>query len=190
VPEKELVWQADRFQVVRHRFEASDGTECSRMTIRHPGAVVLLPLLPGGRVCLIRNRRIAVEKTLIELPAGTLTPGENPAEAALRELAEETGYRAGRLEPLYEFYVSPGIMNERMYLYLASELTPGPLSLELDEKIEPLVVEWSRAMSMVDRGEIEDAKTLFALLYYDRLLRSLGEHTIEDEGVQQDNTHE
>jgi ADP-ribose pyrophosphatase len=98
-----------RFRVVRHVQTGADGREHVKETIQHPGAVAILPLLDDDRVCLIHNFRIAVGKTLIELPAGTLEPGEDPAATASRELIEETGYRGERLEKLCEFSMSPGI---------------------------------------------------------------------------------
>lgn len=158
-----------RFKVVRHFETARDGSIHIRDTVQHPGAVAILPLLDGGRVCLIRNFRIAVGRTLVELPAGTLEPGEEPGHTAARELAEETGYVASSIEPLREFTMSPGILNERMHLFLARGLRAGPTAREAGEKIENLEVPWAEAMQMVDEGEIEDAKTLVGLLFYDRL---------------------
>ena len=94
--EPEVLLQAGRFRVVRMSRRLTDGTLHSREVVQHPGAVVILPLLADGRVCLIRNYRMTVGETLLELPAGTLDAGEDPAETARRELTEETGYRAGR----------------------------------------------------------------------------------------------
>ncbi len=143
-----------------------DGAQHVREVVRHPGAVVVLPLLPDGRICLLRNYRVAVRETLVELPAGTLEPDEDPAETARRELAEETGYRAGRIEHLLNFWMSPGILDERMHLYLAEDLRPGPTALEAGEDIQPLLCTWDEAMEMIRRGEIRDAKTLTGLLYW------------------------
>jgi ADP-ribose pyrophosphatase len=126
-------------------------------------------MLDPQTVCLIRNFRPAVEQTLVELPAGTLEPNESPDRTARRELAEETGYVADRVEKLHEFFMSPGILNERMVLYLATGLTPGPTCLDESEEIERLIVGWDEAMQMVHQGHIQDAKTLVGLLYYDRL---------------------
>ncbi|REK17219.1 MAG: NUDIX hydrolase [Planctomycetota bacterium] len=167
--EPELLLTARRFRVVRHREIGNDGREHVKETVQHPGAVTILPILDDGRVCLIRNWRVAVGKTLVELPAGTLEPDEDPAANAARELIEETGFRAASIEPLREFTMSPGILNERMHLYLATGLTPGETALEAGERIEPLVVSWEEAMGMVDDGTIEDAKTLVGLMYYDRV---------------------
>lgn len=137
-------------------------------TIRHPGAVTIVPFIDDEHVCLIRNDRMAVGQTLIELPAGTLEEGEDPIDAAHRELTEETGYRAEVIEHLDSFWMSPGILNERMHLFLARGLTAGSTKLEADERIETFIVRWREALDMVDRGIIQDAKTIIGLLYYDR----------------------
>lgn len=169
-PEELLVTRI--FRVVRRRQRGSDGREHVRDVVEHPGAVTILPILDDGRVCLIRNLRVAVGKTLVELPAGTLEPGEDPAVTARRELAEETGYRSASVERLREFFMSPGILSERMHLYLARGLQPGTTALEPGEQIETLVVPWSEAMRMAFDGTIEDAKTLIGLLHYDHLRRN------------------
>ena len=166
-PEEILVTR--RFRVVRHTGLGPDGKLHVRETVQHPGAVTILPVFDDGRVCLIRNYRVAVDKTLVELPAGTLEPGEDPEMTAGRELIEETGYRAASMEKLSEFYMSPGILNERMHLYVARGLRPGPAALEPGEQIETWVVPWAEAMRMAFDGSIEDAKTLIGLLYFDRL---------------------
>lgn len=160
-----------RFRVIRHRQASPDGSVHIRDTVQHPGAVAILPLVAEDKVCLIRNYRIAVGKTLIELPAGTLEPGEDPAVTAYRELIEETGYRADSIEKLREFTMSPGILNERMYLFVARGLTAGPTALEAGEEIQSLVVSWDEAMRMVYDGTIEDAKTLVGLMHYDHMRR-------------------
>ncbi len=170
-PADELLLDTARFQVVRRAQTLADGGVRQREVVLHPGAVVLLPLLPDGRVCLIRNYRVAVEQTLIELPAGTIDSGETPFETAHRELIEETGYRAASLEPLCEFLMSPGILNERMHLFLATGLTAGEQALEAGEQIERLIVPWDEALSMIDDGRIQDAKTIVGLLMYARRIR-------------------
>jgi ADP-ribose pyrophosphatase len=161
-----ILFQGRRFRVERAVQVTPDGVEHVREVVRHPGAVVILPLLDDGRICFIRNYRVAVDQTLIELPAGTLEPGEDPAVTAVRELAEETGYRAGRIEHLLTFCMSPGILDERMHLYFAEKLQPGPMALEAGEDIEPMLCTWAESLDMMRRGEIRDAKTLVGLLYY------------------------
>ena len=165
--EHEPLFRGKRFDVVRLVQVTSGGEEHVREVVRHPGAVTILPLLDDGRVCLVRNFRAAVDQTLVELPAGTLEPGEDPAVTAERELAEETGYRAERIRPLAAFYMSPGILDERMYLFLATGLKPGPMSLDPGEEIQPLLTTWQEALEMARDGRIQDAKTLAGLLYYE-----------------------
>jgi ADP-ribose pyrophosphatase len=166
-----VLFEGARFRVEQVMQTAPDGTPHAKQIVRHPGAVVLLPLLDDGRICLIENYRASVEQTLIELPAGTLEPGEDPAQTARRELAEETGYRAGCIEPLATFYMSPGILDERMVLYLATELQPGPTALEAGEDIRPRCCTWDKALAMVRDGRIRDAKTMLGLLYYQAFCR-------------------
>jgi len=172
VTDPDILFEGRRFRVRRQEHRTADGTLHVREIVEHPGAVVVLPLLSDGQVCLIRNYRTAVGRTLIELPAGTLEPGEPHAETARRELAEETGYRAESMTLLHEFFMSPGILNERMFLYDARGLTLGERHLDAGEQIENLVVTWSEAVAMADDGRIEDAKTLVGILYHDHRLRS------------------
>jgi ADP-ribose pyrophosphatase len=167
----QILLKTERFSVEEVQRILSDGTIRNRAVIRHPGAVVILPLVGHDHVCLIRNFRAAVGRELIELPAGTLTPGENPLAAAQRELSEETGYVGGSWELMQTFFPSPGILDERMVLYRASELTPGPPAREHGEEIENLVVPWDEALRMIRDGKIEDAKTLAGLLLEDQRRR-------------------
>ena len=170
MPEQtEVLLTTKRFRVIRKKVTSPAGKSHVHETIEHPGAVTILPMLEGDRVCLIRNFRPAVGQTLIELPAGTLEPGEEPIVTAQRELAEETGYRAGRLVPLVEFFMSPGILSERMYLFVATELTAGGLDLDAGEEIDNYIVPWRDAVQMATDGTIQDAKTLIGILLYDRV---------------------
>jgi len=139
--------------------------------IRHPGAVAIVPVLSDKRVCLIRNRRVAVARELIELPAGTREPGEDPRNTAIRELQEETGFVAQQVEQLHEFFLAPGIMDERMTVYLATDLTPGDARLEANEFIENVILSLDDALKMCRDGTIEDAKTLVGLFIYEHHLR-------------------
>jgi ADP-ribose pyrophosphatase len=157
-----------RFAVIERTVAKPDGQVATLQYVRHFGSVAILPILDDGRVCLIRNRRLTVDKVLIEIPAGTREPDEPPLVTAHRELAEETGFRAGRMDELTTYYPSPGILSERMYVYVARDLTPGDPAREANEEIDNYVVSWGEALAMVDRGEIEDGKTIVALLAYDR----------------------
>jgi ADP-ribose pyrophosphatase len=144
-----------------------DGTPIERECVRHPGAVIILPILAGAQpqVILIRNFRLSLETSIFELPAGTRTPGEAPAECAARELEEETGYRAGRLSLLGKFYTSPGLSDELMWAFVATELAPVPQRLELDEFITVHPTPVGDVMAMIARNELEDAKSMLALLW-------------------------
>jgi ADP-ribose pyrophosphatase len=148
-----------------------DGTTAEREVVLHRGAVALVPMVDDRHVCLVRNRRYAIDRTLLEVPAGTIDPGESPDQTAGRELLEETGYQAGRIRRIREWYVSPGVMNERMSLYLCEDLRPGPTNHQPDEELQSVIVPWEEAMSMAEDGRIEDAKTLLALMICDRLRR-------------------
>jgi ADP-ribose pyrophosphatase len=167
----DIIYQAKRFHIERVTQVTPDGAEHTREIVRHPGAVVILPLLDDGRIVFIRNFRVAVNDTLIELPAGTLDHTNDPELTALRELAEETGYRAGKIEHLLTFCMSPGILDEKMHLFLATRLKAGEMTLEPGEDIQPFLCSWNDASAMINRGEICDAKTLVGLLYYERLVR-------------------
>jgi ADP-ribose pyrophosphatase len=167
--EPEILLETPRFRVVRRRRQLADGTWDAREAVVHPGAAVILPLVDDDHVCLIRNYRIAVDEELIELPAGTIDPPEDPLDTARRELLEETGFRASTLEKLHAYWASPGILSERMHFFMARDLTPGPARLERGEQIKTLVVPWRDALAMIDDHRICDAKTIVGLLLYDRL---------------------
>ena len=163
-----LAFTGRRFRVERLDVPAADGSTHTYDIVVHSGAAVVLPLLADGRVVLIRNERPAVEAELLELPAGTLDPPEPAIECARRELTEETGYRAGRLEPLVSFYSTPGICNEHMHAFVATELTPGETEHEPTERIRVTPMEYADALRAIGDGRIVDAKTMVTLLYYDR----------------------
>jgi ADP-ribose pyrophosphatase len=167
-----VVFKALRFNVERMVQTGADGEQHVREIVRHPGAVVILPLLDDGRVVFVRNYRVAVNERLVELPAGTIDHGEDPLATARRELAEETGYQAGNMELLLTFCMSPGILDEKMHLFAATDLSEGKMALEKGEDIQPFACSWDEALSMIRHGEIRDAKTLVGLLYYERFLRS------------------
>lgn len=169
----ETVFRGHRFRVDRVLQPTPSGPR-PRDIVRHPGSVVILPLVSATEVCLIENHRVAVERTLLELPAGTLEPGEDPAACANRELQEETGYRATQIERLHAFYAAPGISDEKMHLYLATGLLPGTAQREAGEEIENLVVPLADALAMIAEERIVDAKTIVGLLYYDVLRRQRG----------------
>jgi ADP-ribose pyrophosphatase len=163
-----VVYRGRKIQVAVDSTPLDNGVVVQRDVVIHPGAVAILPLLDADRICLVRNQRPVVGETLLEIPAGTLEPPEPPDTAARRELAEETGYRAGKWTKLTEFYPSPGVLSERTHLYLAEELTPGDMHTEQDEHIIPEIMGWREALVLALDGRIRDAKTLIALLWYAR----------------------
>jgi len=162
------LFESRRFSVVEKEVTRPDGASASVQYLKHPGSVAILPLVDDDHICLIRNRRLTVGETLIEIPAGTREPGEPPVETARRELIEETGYRTERLDELIAYYPSPGVLSEKMYVYVARELTPGEPAREANEEIDNLVVSWGDALAMIDRGEIDDGKTVMAILLWQR----------------------
>ena len=163
---RDLLIRCDRFSVERAEYIDAGGRKRWKDVIRHPGAVVILPILDDGRLCLIRNRRITVGETLLEVPAGTLDPSETPEACAYRELKEETGYTAGKMDYVGSFYVSPGILDERMHLFFATDLTAGEQDLMPDEQIVTELISHESALNALFSGEIKDAKTMISLLRY------------------------
>ena len=141
-----------------------DGSERRREVVEHPGAVAILPVLPGGELVLVRQYRHAVGRTLLEVPAGTREPDESTESCAYRELAEETGYRASSLRELIRFYVSPGWANEELVTYVVTDLQPGDPRPEDDERLEIVPVRPEDVPGLINRGEIGDAKTIIALM--------------------------
>jgi ADP-ribose pyrophosphatase len=135
-----------------------------REVVRHPGSAVIVPVFPDETVALVRQYRHPAVKYLLEIPAGTLNEGERPEIGAARELEEELGYVAGKLEKLSEFFVSPGFCEEKMWVYLATDLSQTKQKLDEDELIEVLRVGLSEALEMISDGEIEDAKTIIGLM--------------------------
>ena len=166
---RRVIFRGLKIDLALQRVGLRDGTIAEREVVLHRGAVALVPMVDEGHVCLVRNRRYAIDRTLLEVPAGTIDTGELPDQTAERELLEETGYHAGRIRRIRDWYVSPGVMNERMYLYLCEDLRPGPADHQLDEELQSVVVPWEEAMSMAEDGRIEDAKTLLALMFCERL---------------------
>lgn len=164
------LYRGAKFDFELVRYPGRGGTTLERQIIRHPGAVVILPLLrePGRdevRIVLIRNHRIPAGTHLLELPAGTREPGEPPEVTAGRELVEETGYRAAKITPLGSYYTSPGLSDELMWAFVATGLEPAGQDLEDDERITVEVVTGSELGTLIDRGEMQDAKSMLTVLW-------------------------
>ncbi|RLS83232.1 MAG: NUDIX hydrolase [Planctomycetota bacterium] len=167
VPAADVLLVARRFRVVCRTEPGPGGAGRVREVIEHPGSVVVVPLLSPVEVCLVEVVRVAVGRTLLELPAGTLDRVESLEAAAARELAEETGYRSRCLTAAGAFWMSPGILRERMHLFVAEGLEPGPQTLEPGEQIRVRIVRWEEAIAMCLEGAIDDAKTVAGLLLVD-----------------------
>ncbi len=144
--------------------ELSDGRRATREVVTHPGAVAIVPLLPDGRVVLIRQYRHAAGRVLWELPAGVLEKGEEPLDCARRELVEETGYLAGKLSPLFSVFLSPGFSTELIHLFLAQDLRKVEAAPEVDEQLEIVEIPLAEAEAMVQRGEVQNAAAVCGLL--------------------------
>ena len=147
-----------------------DGGTAKRELVRHPGAVAVVPLI-GDDVLMVRQFRVAAGRVMLEIPAGTLNPGEDPRLCAERELQEETGYRPGNLESLGGIFVAPGYTTEFIHLFLATDLIESRLDMDDDEFIELVRMPLANVLAMIERGEIEDGKSTSALL---KVARRLG----------------
>ncbi len=141
-----------------------DGVEYQREMVVHRGSAVIVPLFEDGTVALVRQYRHPAGDYLLEIPAGSLEDGEDPLTGAKRELEEEIGVTAANLERIAEFYVSPGFLTEKMYVFLATELTETGQQLEDDELIEIQRIPLTEAAHLARTGQIQDAKTIIGLL--------------------------
>src|SRR3954467_14863923 len=156
VVERQVVYEGKKVRLELHALEDEEtGKRHRREVCVHPGAVVILPFVDAEHILLIRNRRYAVGQTLVELPAGTLERSEDPMNCAGRELIEETGYIAGRLKPLGDFFTSPGILSEKMYAFAAYDLTRAQqgAALEEGEEIELAPANLDEAIDMIRYGQ-------------------------------------
>ena len=147
-----------------------NGSVAKREIVDHPGGVTILPMDADGNVYCVRQYRYAFSTEMLEVPAGKLEPGEEPLSAALRELSEETGIAAGRIDFLGSFPMSPGFCTEVLHLYLARELSFGEAHLDVDELLDVETHTLAELLDMVMRGEVTDAKTVIAVLMAARLI--------------------
>ena len=162
----ELVFQGRVAQVHKVGVQMPDGKVVQRDWIHYEGAAVVLPVRDDGGIVMIRNYRFAVEEHLWELPAGMLETNEPPEHCAARELTEETGYTAGKIEKLGAFYTGPGTTDELMHAFLATELTDGRQNLEPYEQITVESFPPQQVREMIVDGTIHDGKTIAALGMY------------------------
>jgi len=167
----EMIYQGRVFGLRRDEVLEPSGLRTKREVITHPGSVVVLPVLPDGRIVMIRQYRHATRQYLWELVAGRKEPEETPKQGAARELLEETGYRAKRFKVFMDFFPTPGFLEERMYLLLAEGLTAGEAQPEEDEKIEVRPFRLKELQQMIKSGRLRDAKSIAGILFYLTFLR-------------------
>lgn len=160
-----IIYSGKKIQVRKDEIILDDGRKAMRETVEHPGSAAIIPFISEHEILLIQQYRHAIKETIYEIPAGTLDKGEAFYTCAERELEEETGYRAGILEPLIILYPSPGILSETMHLFKATKLTKTQTNYQVDESIKGIVqVKLSEAFDMIRKGILRDAKTVCSIL--------------------------
>jgi ADP-ribose pyrophosphatase len=160
----DTIFKGHAFSVELLLTRLPDGNRKVYELVRHSEAVTLVPIDSAGQIYFVRQYRIGASQALLELPAGVLEPGEDPAGGAGREVREETGLAAGKLLKLGEFFLAPGYSSELMHVFLATDLYPAPLEADEDEFLQVETMPVQRVFEMVDTGLIKDGKTLAALL--------------------------
>ena len=162
--ESQSIFKGLVFNVERDRLREENGCEIIREVVRHAGGAGCLPLFDDGRVALVKQYRHPARRDLLEIPAGKIEANETPVECAAREVEQEIGFRVGRIEWLAEFYSTPGFCEEKLYVYLATDLEQAKQNLDHDEFVEVIYLQLDEAVAMAERGEIQDSKTIVALL--------------------------
>ncbi len=164
-PEKvETIYEARVFRLCRETVTLPGGVKTTLDVIHHPGSSAIVPLLHENQVVMIKQYRHSLRDFIWEIPAGTLDPGEDPLECARRELIEEVGYRAKKFKKLGEIIAAPGYCDEKIHLYLATELEPASQSLDHDEVVEVVHLPLEETLHMIRDGRIQDAMTIIGLL--------------------------
>lgn len=171
----ELLLKGRAFAIRRDWLKTPSGGETKFDIIEHHGSVIIVPVDADGNLLLVRQYRHAAAQNLLELPAGTLEEGEEPSVCAAREIREETGYAAGKLTKLGEFFLAPGYSTEQMSVFLAVDLTYAPLDADEDEFLSVEKVPVGEALSRAVRGELPDAKSLAALFLAQGHLGRIGQ---------------
>jgi ADP-ribose pyrophosphatase len=162
------LFQARRFAVEEVTEQLQDGSKLVRNIVRHPGAVVVLPVIDENSICLVHTYRAAIDRWNLELPAGTLDKGLPSSEVAKLELLEETGYQASEWTHVHTFTMSPGILDEKMHFFVAKQLVAGEAQREVGEQMENRILTWAEIDRLLRDRQIIDAKTLVCLLWYMR----------------------
>ncbi|NCJ15003.1 NUDIX domain-containing protein [Staphylococcus pseudintermedius] len=167
---KESIYKGKIIEVEKHKVSLPNNGTAYREVVKHNGAVAICALTPDQQVILVKQYRKALEQELLEIPAGKLEPGEDRESAAMRELEEETGYKAKKLTLIGEVYGTPGFSNEKISVYFADDLVEGKVNLDEDEFVEKVLYSLDDVKKAVEARTIEDAKTFIAfqhlLLHY------------------------
>lgn len=163
---KETIYEGKIFSVYKEKVRLPDGNERPREIVAHPGAVALVVIDDTGRIILVRQYRRAADRVLLEIPAGTREHGEDPEACARREIQEETGYKAGRVEKLGGFFSAPGFCTEYLYCYLMTDLQESRLVADDDESFEEVRLTADEALEAIRSGEIEDAKSICGIMLW------------------------
>lgn len=183
--DSEEIFRGRLLHLKRDRVRMPDDSEGIREWIDHPGASAVVPVLPDGKVLMVRQYRYGPGRTFLEIPAGKFDGPELPEAVAARELEEETGYRAGRLEPLGTLYNAVGYSNEAIHLFLGLDLVKTRQSLDEGEFLEVEIHDFSRMLAMASAGELQDMKTAAGLLMAATKLKD--SHPLHPTGIPEPN---
>jgi len=164
--EREVIYQGKVFDVEKHVVSLPNGHTSVRELVYHNGAVAIVAFNEAGELLVVEQYRKAFEQMSIEIPAGKLEKGEEPIECARRELEEETGYSAGKMTHLFDFYGAPGFCSERVHIYEAGEMVAGDMNLDEDEFLNVGSLSLEQAVAMIADGTIVDAKTIMAIQHW------------------------
>ena len=173
VTNSRLIYNGSIFDLQQYTLRLPNGKEVLRDVIEHNGAAVVVAVTDSSDIVMVRQYRPGTGTMMLELPAGKLDPGENPKECALRELEEETGYRAGQITPLLKMHPVAAYCTEHISMFLAKNLQKGEARPDSDELVEVELYSLSEILQMIDNGEISDMKTILGVLYYSRITDSL-----------------
>lgn len=172
--EDQKIFEGKMIDVHLQKVKLPNGKESYREIVYHPGAVAILPLTPDGKMIVVRQFRKALNRSIVEIPAGKLERNEDPYICALRELKEETGCTPDELTFIVSFYTSPGFANEIIYLYLAKNCVIGENQLDEDEFVELGFVTLEEAKKLIAEQQIIDAKTILAVYHWERIMMTDG----------------
>lgn len=166
VNSSEIAYKGKVFNIEKDVITLPDGRETTRETVTHGGAAAMLPVDKDGKIIFVRQYRHSARKEVLEIPAGTIEKGEDPYDCAVREIEEETSYKAGKMTFMFKMYSSIGFCNEILYIYLAEDLTKGNFNMDEDEFITVERYSLDESIKLIETGEICDSKTIAAVLAY------------------------